>query len=101
VIKKFTPLEISIVQKKYYTVSIHCHQRQSFRRDLIMKKTYCALASAFLGVMLLSGCTNSDIGMTTGAVAGGVIGSQLGGPAATIGGTIAGGWIGREVGKNW
>jgi osmotically inducible lipoprotein OsmB len=66
-----------------------------------MKRVSATLASAFLAIILLSGCTNSDIGMTTGAVAGGVIGSQLGGPAATIGGTIAGGWIGREVGKNW
>ena len=68
-------------------------------------KRMLGIISISLAMLLLSGCTNEDIGMTTGAIAGGVIGSQFGGgtgkTAATIGGTVAGGWIGREVGKNW
>jgi len=68
-------------------------------------KKFITIVSLFFVVTFLSGCTNEDVGMTTGALAGGVIGSQFGGgtgkTAATIGGTVAGGWVGREVGKNW
>ena len=60
-----------------------------------------------LSFMMLTGCDNinkQDIGMVTGGVAGGLIGSQFGngtGQLIAIGaGTLAGALIGGAIGKN-
>lgn len=55
-------------------------------------------------VLALSGCANTykreDIGMVSGAAAGGIIGSALthGSTAGTIAGTIGGGYLGKQIG---
>lgn len=59
-----------------------------------------------VGLASMTACSNmnnADVGMVTGAVAGGAIGAAVtnGNPVATIGGTLAGGFVGRQVGQNW
>ena len=56
-------------------------------------------AAAMLG---LGGCATMDretVGTVGGAVAGGVVGSALGGTAATIGGAALGGYLGNQAAK--
>ena len=59
-----------------------------------------------LAVVLLSilaacngGITTEQAGTATGAVVGGAVGNELGGPAATIGGAAAGAVVGKEAGE--
>ena len=51
----------------------------------------------------LSACTNQQIGTTTGAVAGGLLGNKIGGGSgryvATAAGALAGGLIGSSIGQ--
>lgn len=64
-------------------------------------------AACFLGLSL-AGCengqmTNRDVGMLTGGVVGGILGSQIHGDGRTtaiIGGTLLGGYLGGQVGKS-
>ena len=66
-----------------------------------MKKFTLAFAVILLGVFSLAGCQSQDVGMVTGAVAGGAIGAGLSNsnPAATIGGAVVGGYVGRQVAR--
>ena len=69
-------------------------------------KTSSVVAMTALLAVSLSACTgsNQEIGRVTGAVAGGVIGSQFGGGsgriAATALGALAGGIIGDSIGQS-
>jgi surface antigen len=71
-----------------------------------MKKLFTALLVFFCSVSLL-GCqsmSNQDVGVLTGGVAGGLLGSTIGGGTGKIlavaAGTIAGAMIGGALGKN-
>lgn len=72
-------------------------------RNRFSKVSATALAVAGLA---LAGCSasNESIGTTTGAIAGGIIGSQFGGGngriAATALGALAGGIIGNSIGRD-
>lgn len=63
-----------------------------------MKIIMVTLATMLM-VGTLTACTNRDVGMTTGAVVGGVAGSALtgGSTAGTIVGAVGGGYIGRQM----
>jgi len=54
-----------------------------------------------LMLTLTTGCRRSDVGMTGGAVVGGIAGSALtgGSAAGTIVGAVGGGWAGRELSR--
>ena len=64
-------------------------------------------SSAFLSVLVLSGCAgslnNETFGQLGGGLAGGLLGSQIGGgsgnTAAIIGGTVLGAFLGGNVGR--
>lgn len=69
------------------------------------------LGAAVISTVLLAGCANQpgqqgftkeQVGTLGGAVAGGILGSQIdnGSTAATIGGTILGGYLGQQVGAS-
>jgi len=66
-------------------------------------KTKLMIAAAAASLIVMTGCssnpTNAQVGTGVGAVAGGLVGSALGGTAATIGGAAIGGLVGNEVGK--
>jgi len=66
--------------------------------------TKIALTLATVSLAALAGCssppTNAQIGTAGGAVVGGVVGSAIGGPAATIGGAAAGALIGNQIAKD-
>lgn len=63
-----------------------------------MKKLLSSLAIIGLATLIIS-CSNQDIGMTSGAVVGGVAGSALshGSTAGTVAGAVGGGFIGRQL----
>lgn len=65
--------------------------------------TKLLLALAAASTIAMMGCasnpSNAQIGTGVGAVAGGLVGSALGGTAATVGGAAAGALIGHEYGK--
>jgi len=68
-----------------------------------IRKTLVATVTA--SVLALAGCqtTKEDQGRVLGAIAGGLLGNQVGGgsgrTAATIAGTILGGYIGGNIGR--
>lgn len=67
-----------------------------------MKKTLLASLALIMVVSFATGCTSSqrkDTGTVVGAVAGGVIGSELSGgsTAGTIAGAVGGGYVGRQL----
>lgn len=64
-----------------------------------MKKILMTLSALILSMTFLAACTNQDMGMTGGAVVGGVAGSALtgGSTAGTIAGAVGGGYIGRQL----
>jgi osmotically inducible lipoprotein OsmB len=67
-----------------------------------MKKTLLASIAVILVVSFATGCTQNQrqtAGTVTGAVAGGVIGSELtgGSTAGTIAGAVGGGYVGHEL----
>lgn len=66
-----------------------------------MRKTILVFTAALITSAALMGCQRQDVGMTTGAVVGGVAGSALtgGSTAGTIVGAVGGGYIGREVSR--
>ncbi len=63
------------------------------------------IATMMISTALLAGCqaSNETIGQATGAIAGGVLGNQVGGGSgrvvATIAGALAGGVIGGSIGR--
>lgn len=63
------------------------------------------ITTVLIGALALAGCqaSNETIGQATGAIAGGVLGNQVGGGsgrvAATIVGALAGGVIGGSIGR--
>jgi len=63
------------------------------------------IITVLTGTLALAGCqaSNETIGQATGAIAGGVLGNQVGGGsgrvAATIVGALAGGVIGGSIGR--
>lgn len=71
-----------------------------------MKKIFTALVIALCTISLI-GCSNmnkQDVGMLTGGVAGGLLGSTVGGGNGRIlaiaAGTLAGAFIGGQIGKS-
>ncbi len=68
-------------------------------------KKFRVLSITCAAVLLLAGCnaTKQDQGTIIGAIAGGALGSQVGGGSgrivATVAGTILGGYLGGQVGK--
>lgn len=67
-----------------------------------MKKLLLSVCSVLLVVSFATGCSQSqrkDTGTVVGAVAGGVIGSELtgGSTAGTIAGAVGGGYVGRQL----
>lgn len=67
-----------------------------------MKTKFLASAVTVVALMGLGGCATMDrqtVGTVGGAVAGGVIGSAVGGTAATIGGAALGGYIGNQAAR--
>jgi surface antigen len=72
-----------------------------------MHKKTTQLVALSLSVLVLAGCetiNKQDIGMLSGGVAGGLIGSQFGGGTGRLvaigAGTLAGAFIGGAIGKN-
>ncbi len=71
-----------------------------------MKKQIVALlmSSAMLSLVGCQNMSQQDIGMMTGGVAGGLLGSQFGGGTGRLlavgAGTLAGAYIGGAIGKN-
>ena len=67
-----------------------------------MKTRIVAAALAAASLIGLSGCATMDrttVGTVGGAVAGGLIGSAIGGTGATIAGAAAGGYLGNQAAK--
>ncbi|QJW84898.1 glycine zipper 2TM domain-containing protein [Ramlibacter terrae] len=67
-----------------------------------MKTKFLASVVTVAALMGTGGCATMDrqtVGTVGGAVAGGVIGSAVGGTAATIGGAALGGYIGNQAAK--
>jgi len=71
---------------------------------LQMRKSSLALCVAAGFVMTGCQASNETIGQATGAVAGGILGNQIGGGSgrviATVAGALAGGIIGGSIGRN-
>lgn len=72
-----------------------------------MRKKIVQFTALSLSLVMLSGCGNinkQDIGMATGGIAGGLLGSQFGGGTGRLvaigAGTLAGAFIGGAIGKN-
>src|SRR4051812_20299967 len=67
-----------------------------------MKTKFISAAVLAVSLVGLGGCANMDrqtVGTVGGAVAGGLVGSAIGGTGATIAGAAVGGVIGNQVGK--
>ena len=67
-----------------------------------MKTKFLAAAVVAASLMGLGGCATMDrqtVGTVGGAVAGGLVGSAIGGTDATIAGAAVGGVIGNQVTK--
>ena len=68
-----------------------------------MKRILIVLASSAIAIGVL-GCTNEEVGTIGGTVAGGLIGSTIGGgtgrTVATIGGAVVGGLVGNQIGES-
>jgi osmotically inducible lipoprotein OsmB len=67
-----------------------------------MKTKFISAAVLAVSLLGLGGCANMDrqtVGTVGGAVAGGLIGSAVGGTGATIAGAAVGGVVGNQVSK--
>ena len=67
-----------------------------------MKTKFISAAVLAVSLLGLGGCANMDrqtVGTVGGAVAGGLVGSAIGGTGATIAGAAVGGVIGNQVSK--
>ena len=67
-----------------------------------MKTRIVAAALAAASLIGLSGCATMDrttVGTVGGAVAGGLVGSAIGGTGATIAGAAVGGYLGNQAAK--
>jgi osmotically inducible lipoprotein OsmB len=68
----------------------------------IMKTKFISAAVLAVSLLGLGGCATMDrqtVGTVGGAVAGGLVGSAIGGTGATIAGAAVGGVIGNQVTK--
>jgi osmotically inducible lipoprotein OsmB len=69
---------------------------------VITMKKFIAVAAATVSLMGLGGCASMDrttVGTVGGAVAGGLVGSAIGGTGATILGAGAGAYLGNQAAK--
>ena len=67
-----------------------------------MKTKFISAAVLAVSLLGLGGCATMDrqtVGTVGGAVAGGLIGSAIGGTGATIAGAAVGGVVGNQVSK--
>jgi osmotically inducible lipoprotein OsmB len=67
-----------------------------------MKTKFISAAVLAVSLLGLGGCATMDrqtVGTVGGAVAGGLVGSAIGGTGATIAGAAVGGLIGNQVSK--
>ncbi|MCG2593920.1 glycine zipper 2TM domain-containing protein [Ramlibacter sp. XY19] len=67
-----------------------------------MKTKFISAAVLAVSLLGLGGCATMDrqtVGTVGGAVAGGLVGSAIGGTGATIAGAAVGGVIGNQVSK--
>jgi osmotically inducible lipoprotein OsmB len=67
-----------------------------------MKTKFISAAVLAVSLLGLGGCASMDrqtVGTVGGAVAGGLVGSAIGGTGATIAGAAVGGVIGNQVSK--
>ena len=67
-----------------------------------MKTKFISAAVLAVSLLGLGGCASMDrqtVGTVGGAVAGGLIGSAVGGTGATIAGAAVGGVVGNQVSK--
>ena len=67
-----------------------------------MKTKFISAAVLAVSLLGLGGCATMDrqtVGTVGGAVAGGLIGSAVGGTGATIAGAAVGGVVGNQVSK--
>jgi osmotically inducible lipoprotein OsmB len=67
-----------------------------------MKTKFISAAVLAVSLLGLGGCASMDrqtVGTVGGAVAGGLIGSAIGGTGATIAGAAVGGVVGNQVSK--
>ena len=67
-----------------------------------MKTKFIAAVVTAVSLMGLGGCATMDrttVGTVGGAVAGGLVGSAVGGTGATILGAAAGGFLGNQAAK--
>ena len=64
----------------------------------------CVIGSLILGTLGCADVTKQDVGVLTGAVAGGILGSHIGGGAGRnaciLGGSIIGAMVGGSIGKS-
>ena len=66
-----------------------------------MKKSILSCVSIILALMMLSACTNRDMGTVGGAAVGGVVGNAVtgGSTGGTIVGAVGGGIIGNQLSR--
>ena len=72
------------------------------RKGNLMKTKIIAAAVTSFALLGLGGCSTMDrqtVGTVGGAVAGGLLGSAVGGTGATIAGAAVGGVVGNQVSK--